>query len=41
MSGVRIVLTCAYEMREQGHSLGLAALCVSGGQGMAVVLERA
>jgi acetyl-CoA C-acetyltransferase len=41
MSGVRIVLTCAYEMREKGYSLGLAALCVSGGQGMAVVLERA
>jgi acetyl-CoA C-acetyltransferase len=41
MSGVRIVLTNAYEMRERGHSLGLAALCVSGGQGMAVVLERA
>lgn len=41
MSGARIVLTTAYEMREQGHSLGLATLCVSGGQGMAVVLERA
>jgi acetyl-CoA C-acetyltransferase len=41
MSGVRIVLTCAYEMREKGYTLGLAALCVSGGQGMAVVLERA
>jgi acetyl-CoA C-acetyltransferase len=41
MSGARIVLTNAYEMRERGYSLGLAALCVSGGQGMAVVLERA
>jgi acetyl-CoA C-acetyltransferase len=41
MSGTRIVLTNAYEMRERGYSLGLAALCVSGGQGMAVVLERA
>jgi acetyl-CoA C-acetyltransferase len=41
MSGIRIVLTNAYEMREKGYSLGLAALCVSGGQGMAVVLERA
>lgn len=39
-SGARIVLTAAYEMREQGHSLGLATLCISGGQGMAVVLER-
>ena len=41
MSGARIILSAAYEMREQGHSLGLATLCVSGGQGMAVVLERA
>jgi acetyl-CoA C-acetyltransferase len=40
MSGARIVLTAAYEMREQGYGLGLAALCISGGQGMAVVLER-
>jgi acetyl-CoA C-acetyltransferase len=40
MSGARIVLTAAYEMREKGYSLGLAALCISGGQGMAVVLER-
>ena len=41
MSGARIVLSLAYEMREQGYSLGLATLCVSGGQGMAIVLERA
>jgi acetyl-CoA C-acetyltransferase len=40
MSGARIVLTAAYEMREKGYSLGLAALCISGGQGMAMVLER-
>jgi acetyl-CoA C-acetyltransferase len=40
MSGARIVLTAAYEMREKGYSLGLAALCISGGQGMAVILER-
>jgi acetyl-CoA C-acetyltransferase len=40
MSGARIVLTTAYEMREKDHSLGLAALCISGGQGMAMVLEQ-
>lgn len=40
MSGARIILTLAYEMRERGHALGLATLCVSGGQGLAVVLER-
>lgn len=41
MSGARLILTLAYEMREAGHALGLATLCISGGQGLAVVLERA
>jgi acetyl-CoA C-acetyltransferase len=41
MSGAKIILSLAYEMRERGVSLGLATLCVSGGQGLAVVLERA
>jgi len=40
-SGARIVLSLAYEMRATGASLGLATLCISGGQGLAVVLERA
>lgn len=40
MTGARIVLTTAYEMREKGYSLGLATLCISGGMGMAVALER-
>ena len=41
MSGARLILTMAYEMRERGHALGLATLCISGGQGLAVILERA
>jgi acetyl-CoA C-acetyltransferase len=41
MSGARIILTLAYELRASGKSLGLATLCISGGQGLAVVLERA
>ncbi len=40
MSGARIVLSLAYEMRARGAALGLATLCISGGQGLAVVLER-
>jgi acetyl-CoA C-acetyltransferase len=40
MSGARIILALAYEMRARGLSLGLATLCISGGQGLAVVLER-
>lgn len=40
MSGARILLSLAYQMRERGAGLGLATLCISGGQGLAVVLER-
>jgi acetyl-CoA C-acetyltransferase len=41
MSGARILLSLAYEMRAREAALGLATLCISGGQGLAVVLERA
>ena len=41
MSGARIVLSLAYAMRSRGAALGLATLCISGGQGLAVVLELA
>jgi len=41
MSGARIILSLAYVLRAQGHALGLATLCISGGLGLAVVLERA
>jgi acetyl-CoA C-acetyltransferase len=40
MSGARILLSLAYQMRERDLALGLATLCISGGQGLAVVLER-
>lgn len=40
MSGARIVLSLAYQMRSRGAALGLATLCISGGQGLAIVLER-
>jgi acetyl-CoA C-acetyltransferase len=41
MSGARIILSLAYSLRERAASIGLATLCVSGGQGLAVILERA
>jgi acetyl-CoA C-acetyltransferase len=41
MTGARIVLTAAYELRERDRSLALCTLCISGGMGMAIVLERA
>ena len=40
-SGARIILTLMNEMLRKDHGLGLAALCIGGGQGMATVLERA
>jgi acetyl-CoA C-acetyltransferase len=41
MSGARIILALAYEMRARDLTMGLATLCISGGQGLAVALERA
>jgi acetyl-CoA C-acetyltransferase len=41
MSGARIILALAYELRARDLTMGLATLCISGGQGLAVVLERA
>jgi acetyl-CoA C-acetyltransferase len=40
MSGCRLVLTLAYEMRRRGVDLGGAALCGGGGQGDALVIRR-
>jgi acetyl-CoA C-acetyltransferase len=39
-TGARIVLTLMGEMLRKGHALGLASLCIGGGQGMATVLEK-
>ena len=40
VSGARIVLTLMGEMVRKDHDLGLATLCIGGGQGMATVLEK-
>jgi acetyl-CoA C-acetyltransferase len=40
-TGTRIVVTLLYEMMRRGSRLGLATLCVSGGMGMALAIERA
>lgn len=39
-TGLRLVNTLVYEMRRRGASYGLATMCIGGGQGAAVVLER-
>jgi acetyl-CoA C-acetyltransferase len=40
-TGTRIVVTLLYEMQRRGAKRGLATLCVSGGLGMAMAVERA
>ena len=38
-SGARILLTLLFEMKKRGSGLGLATLCIGGGQGAAIVVE--
>jgi len=38
-SGARITVTLVHELRKRGGGRGLATLCVSGGQGLALALE--
>jgi len=39
-TGARIIVTLAYEMNRRDLRLGLATLCIGGGQGMAIIIER-
>ncbi|MCH2112328.1 MAG: acetyl-CoA C-acyltransferase, partial [Planctomycetes bacterium] len=39
-TGSRLLLTLAHELHHGDHDLGLATLCIGGGQGGAVLLER-
>jgi acetyl-CoA C-acetyltransferase len=39
-SGARILVTLLYTMKARGARRGLAALCIGGGQGVAMVVER-
>jgi acetyl-CoA C-acetyltransferase len=39
-SGARILVTLLHAMRKREVALGLAALCIGGGQGIAMVVER-
>jgi acetyl-CoA acetyltransferase family protein len=39
-TGARLLLTAAHELAVADHELALASLCIGGGQGGAVVLER-
>jgi acetyl-CoA C-acetyltransferase len=39
-TGVRITTTLLYELQKRQARFGLATLCVSGGMGLALLLER-
>jgi acetyl-CoA acyltransferase len=39
-SGTRLVLTLTKEMERRNYQFGLATLCVGGGQGAAMIIER-
>ena len=39
-SGCRILVSLVHEMQRRGASKGLATLCVGGGQGIAMTLQR-
>ena len=39
-SGARILTTLIYEMKKRESKVGLASLCIGGGQGTAVIVEN-
>jgi len=40
-TGTRLIVTLLHEMKRRGLGLGLATACVGGGQGAAIIVERA
>ena len=40
-SGARVGLSAAYELKRRDGKYAVASLCIGGGQGIAVVIERA
>ena len=39
-SGARLIVTLTHEMKRRQVNLGLATLCIGGGQGMAMIIEK-
>ena len=39
-TGARIIVTLIHEMKRKQYRYGLASLCIGGGQGMAIIVER-
>ena len=40
MTGVRILTTLLHDLRTEDKTIGLETMCVGGGQGMAMIVER-
>jgi acetyl-CoA acetyltransferase len=40
MSGARLLLTAAHELKATGGKYALCTMCVGVGQGMATIIER-
>lgn len=39
-SGTRVALSCSYELKRRGGKYAVVSLCIGGGQGIAMVIER-
>ena len=39
-SGVRIVTTLAHQLRRTKQKIGVASMCIGGGQGLAIAIEK-
>jgi acetyl-CoA C-acetyltransferase len=39
-SGARVLVTLLHEMQKRGAKRGLASLCIGGGMGVALAVER-
>jgi acetyl-CoA C-acetyltransferase len=39
-SGARLIVTLLHEMKQRKTNIGLATLCIGGGQGMAMIIEK-
>ena len=39
-SGARVLTTLIYELRRRGGRYGLATLCIGGGMGIAMIVQR-
>jgi acetyl-CoA C-acetyltransferase len=40
MTGARITTTLINSLRERDATLGLATMCIAGGMGVAIIVER-